>query len=210
MSETSGLRERKKAETRAAIGQAVLLLALQRGLDDVTTEQIAAQADVSVRTFHNYFGSKEEALTEAWRTELDVHIQALRERPAGEPILDSLEAVMIAIVARMSARPRDGATVADLLRTSVALPRQRSVLLDEAMRLVTAVVAERTATDAATDLYPHLVTVAAISAVVTTFELAPPDAPRIERERLVRDAFALLRDGLRPRPAVPTTTGSPA
>ena len=210
MTETSGLRERKKAETRAAIGQAVLLLALQRGLDDVTTEQIAAQADVSVRTFHNYFGSKEEALTEAWRTELDVHIQALRERPAGEPILDSLEAVMIAIVARMSARPRDGATVADLLRTSVAMPRQRSVLLDEAIRLVTAVVAERTATDVATDLYPHLVTVTAISAVVTTFELASPDAPRSKRERLVRDAFALLRDGLRPRPTFPSTAGSPA
>jgi AcrR family transcriptional regulator len=210
MIETSGLRERKKAETRAAIGQAVLLLALQRGLDDVTTEQIAAQADVSVRTFHNYFGSKEEALTEAWRTELDVHIQALRERPAGEPILDSLEAVMIAIVARMSARPRDGATVADLLRTSVAMPRQRSVLLDEAIRLITAVVAERTATDVATDLYPHLVTVTAISAVVTTFELVPPDAPRSERQRLVRDAFALLRDGLRPRTAFPSTAGSPA
>ena len=210
MIETSGLRERKKAETRAAIGQAVLLLALQRGLDDVTTEQIAAQADVSVRTFHNYFGSKEEALTEAWRTELDVHIQALRDRPAGEPILDSLEAVMIAIVARMSARPRDGATVADLLRTSVAMPRQRSVLLDEAIRLVTAVVAERTGTDMATDLFPHLVTVTAISAVVTTFELAPPDAPRSERQRLVRDAFALLRDGLRPRPTFPSTAGSPA
>ena len=210
MSETSGLRERKKAETRAAIGQAVLLLALQRGLDDVTTEQIAARANVSVRTFHNYFGSKEEALTEAWRTELDVHIQALRERPAGEPILDSLEAVMIAIVARMSARARDRATVADLLRTSVALPRQRSVLLDEAIRLVTAVVAERTATDVATDLYPHLVTVTAISAVVTTFELTPPDAPPSERQRLVRDAFALLRDGLRPRPACPSTAGSPA
>ena len=87
MHETTGLRERKKAETRAAISKAVMTLAIERGLDAVTADDIAAAANISVRTFHNYFGSKEEALTTAWRSEFQVHVDALRERPAAEPIM---------------------------------------------------------------------------------------------------------------------------
>lgn len=50
-----------------------------------------------------------------------------------------------------------------MLRTIVSLLRQCSVLLDEAVRLVADVVAERTGSDTRTDIYPHLVTSAAIS-----------------------------------------------
>ena len=148
MQGASGLRERKKAETRAAIREAVLVLSLQRGLEDVTVEQIAAEANVSVRTFHNYFGSKELALAEAWRTELEVFVEALRDRPREEPILVSLEHVLSAIAVRIGQRPRDATTPLDLLRTSMGMPRQRSMLFDEALHLITGVVAERTGTDA--------------------------------------------------------------
>ena len=78
MNETTGLRERKKAQTRAAISQAVMGLAVERGLDAMTSDDIAAAANVSVRTFHNYFGSKEEALAAAWRSEFQP-----RRRPQG-------------------------------------------------------------------------------------------------------------------------------
>ncbi len=195
MHEATGLRERKKVETRTAIRQAVLLLALQRGIENVTVEQVAAEANVSVRTFHNYFGSKTEALTEAWRDELEVYVDALRERPRDEPILASLEHVLSMIVARMGQRPRGVTGPEDLVRSGLALPWQRSALLDEAVRLITDVVAERTGTDASSDIYPHLVTSAAISAITTTFQFAPA-VTSAERESLLHRSFVLLRAGL--------------
>ncbi|WP_018180344.1 TetR/AcrR family transcriptional regulator [Jongsikchunia kroppenstedtii] len=57
-----GLREAKKAATRRALASAVVHLAARDGLDRVTAEDIAAEANVSVRTYHNYFASKEDAL----------------------------------------------------------------------------------------------------------------------------------------------------
>ena len=197
MHEPTGLRERKKAETRTAISQAVLHLALDRGLEAVTADDIAAAANVSVRTFHNYFGTKEEALVAAWRSEFQVHVDALRDRPAGEPILVSLEHVFSVIASSVGDRPGDVAAHTDLLWTSLAMARHRSVLLDEAILMITEVAAARTGTDAATDVYPHLVTAAAISAIVAAFQFPPPGSPASpDRERLLHECFALLRAGL--------------
>src|SRR5215469_11157364 len=60
--EPDGLRERKKAATRHALGIAAMSLAIERGLDNVRPEDIAAKAGVSTRTFNNYFDSKKEAI----------------------------------------------------------------------------------------------------------------------------------------------------
>ncbi|MBC7441438.1 MAG: TetR family transcriptional regulator [Ramlibacter sp.] len=60
--EEPGLRERKRLATRRAIQRAVLTLSCERGLDKVTVEDISRVADVSPRTFFNYFPSKDAAL----------------------------------------------------------------------------------------------------------------------------------------------------
>lgn len=57
-----GLRERKRQATRRAIQLAVIDLVAERGLEGTTVDEISRVADISPRTFFNYFASKEDAI----------------------------------------------------------------------------------------------------------------------------------------------------
>ena len=81
----AGLRERKKAATRQALHEAALRLAAEQGLERLTVEAIADAAEVSRRTFSNYFANKEEALLHEDRERIRRLLELVHDRPAGEP-----------------------------------------------------------------------------------------------------------------------------
>ena len=59
-----GLRERKKARTRAALRQHAFRLFREQGYAETTVEQIAEAAEVSPSTFFRYFPTKEDVVLE--------------------------------------------------------------------------------------------------------------------------------------------------
>lgn len=81
-----GLRERKRRETRAALSLAAIRLCLQRGWENVTVDDIAAAANVSPRTFRNYFSTKAEAVAAAHLERMLRIADELRGRPSSEPL----------------------------------------------------------------------------------------------------------------------------
>jgi AcrR family transcriptional regulator len=100
-----GLRERKKLATRQALGAAAMRLAIERGLENVLVEDIAAAADVSPRTFNNYFASKYEAICALALDRSSRIGAALRERPASEGLWDAVRNAVLDVYAVASTAP---------------------------------------------------------------------------------------------------------
>lgn len=62
MTQSHGLRERKRQQTRSRIVDSATTLVEKHGFDNVTIEEICADAEISKRTFFNYMESKDEAV----------------------------------------------------------------------------------------------------------------------------------------------------
>jgi AcrR family transcriptional regulator len=88
--QATGLRERKKRETRDALARAALELFVERGYDETTLAEIAEAAGVSTRTIFAYFPGKEDILFSTIEAMRDALAQALTERPAGTDALTAL------------------------------------------------------------------------------------------------------------------------
>ena len=199
--EKAGLRERKKAETRSALGLAALRLALDRGVDGISADEIAAAANVSVRTFHNYFTSKVSAVIAGFDDYIAAYVDKLTSRPSSEPVWESLEVVLASVLVTVGELATQGPAQMASLWTSPALAAYQSVLVDEMKATLVETIASRTGTSIDTDLYPHLVAAAASSAFITaaTLRLGPGrDEP--DRVLLLHECFALLRVAGLPQP----------
>src|SRR5215831_17631507 len=83
---SEGLRQRKRRETRAALSQAAIRLCVQRGWENVTVDEIAEAANVSPRTFRNYFSTKAEAVAAGHLERMLRIADELRARPAEEQL----------------------------------------------------------------------------------------------------------------------------
>lgn len=191
-----GLRDRKKAATRAALAEAAVTLAREHGLHVVTAEAIAARANVSTRTFHNYFASKEEAVLVHIEGLLDLWIEMLRERPADEHIMDSIRECVVGLVTDPQWSFDDiGACISVVEESSVLLAR--SIEAEKRYsRMLIELIAERTGTDAATDLLPRLIHHSTMGAAKAAIELHLAGVDQ-SPEGIIRDAFAQLRRGFR-------------
>jgi AcrR family transcriptional regulator len=187
-----GLRERKKMATRQEIGAAAIRLAVQRGLDNVTVEDIAAAANVSPRTFSNYFATKLEAIS-APGVDRAVRIGAtLCARPAAEPLWDAITA---AVLEHYDAVQSPRGEWRNGMRKVLLSPAMRGEYLKTSsamQRALAEAIAERTGLDADRDMLPMVlagaVTTASQVAIRRWFDADPP----AELRPLVAEALGEL------------------
>jgi AcrR family transcriptional regulator len=85
----TGLRERKKQQTRELLAETARRLFTERGFERVSVAEIAREADVSEKTVFNYFPTKEDLVY--WRLESfeDELLETIRRRATGESVLDA-------------------------------------------------------------------------------------------------------------------------
>ena len=157
-----GLRERKKQETRDALSLAAIRLIVERGWNHVSVEDIAAAANVSVRTLRNYFSGKGEAVAARHVDRMRRIADGLRERPAGEPLWDAVHAAVLEQFAPdfdldrpmpHDARYAEGVR---LMLTEPALQGELAKAYTAAEAELAAAIAARTSTDVTRDLFPVL------------------------------------------------------
>lgn len=89
-----GLRERNRRRTAARLEQAAWELVAEQGFDAVTADAVAERAEVSRRTFFNYYPRVELVLNERMRSTIAALAERFVARPADEPVHESLAAVL--------------------------------------------------------------------------------------------------------------------
>jgi AcrR family transcriptional regulator len=193
----AGLRERKKARTRASLREHALRLFREKGYQNTTVEQIAAAAEVSPSTFFRYFPTKEDLVLQ---DDMDVRmIEALEQQP---PDLGPVAAVRAA-----SRQMFDSYTAADMdilhetIRLTITVPEIRARAMDEFARTIT-VVAEAVAKRAGRSPDDLAVRAAAGAVVGVIMSVTMPWEGWTERTSIedtfgrIDEALGLLEAGL--------------
>jgi AcrR family transcriptional regulator len=128
----AGLRERKKARTRASLREHALRLFREQGYQATTVEQIAAAAEVSPSTFFRYFPTKEDLVLQ---DDMDTRmIAALEQQPPGLGPVAAVRAAVRQVFASYTGTDMD--VIRETTRLTMTVPEIRARALDEFARTI--------------------------------------------------------------------------
>jgi AcrR family transcriptional regulator len=164
--EQLGLRERKKLRTRQALEAAAYHLFDAKGYDHTTVDDIAAEAEVSPRTFFRYFRTKDDVLLRHY-DELRLGIaRVLGEQPANAPVLVAVRQTIVDFARTLVANREVIALHHRLVESSPSLAgrtREHQLAMEG---LITAWVTQRLELHDPADLRPALVGAAMVNALI--------------------------------------------
>jgi AcrR family transcriptional regulator len=192
-----GLRERKKARTRASLREHALRLFRDQGYTATTVEQIAAAAEVSPSTFFRYFPTKEDLVLQ---DDMDTRlIEALEQQPPDLGAVAAVRAATKQVFASYTAADVDVLT--ETTRLTMTVPEVRARAMDEFARSI-AVVADAVARRAgrpADDLAVRTVAgaiIGVIMAITLPWEGWTEQASFEDSFARIDEGLALLEAGL--------------
>ena len=193
---TSGLRERKKLATRLALHEAALRLVAERGLEHVSVDDITARADVSPRTFFNYFSSKDDAVLGLDPDAMHRQVQAFHARPASESPVEALRAVAMEQAEEMAGETELWPLRLTVIDAHPALFGRLAAMFGESERVMAEAIAQRTGTRVGADVYPTLLAGVAGVAIRTALHRWLATDFTASLPHLVDEAWDALRAGL--------------
>jgi len=196
MNSGEGLRERKKARTRAAIQEQAVRLFLEQGFAATTVEQVAAAAEVSPSTVFRYFTGKDDLAVLDDHHSLAAAIpRAFAEQPADLGPVAALRAALRSAFAGLDPHDRAARLARDtaLLRVP-ELWAANAALVARAVRTLDELVAARTGRDP-DDPAVRALTGAVVGVSVRALLDAVRD-PGADPVEAVDRALALLETGL--------------
>jgi AcrR family transcriptional regulator len=196
---TEGLRERKRVQTRQALGLAAMRLAVERGLDNVRVEEIAAAVGVSTRTFNNYFASKFEAICALAVDRARRIGDDLRARPSAEPFWEAVSVAVLQQYGDDLAPSKEWTAGVRLVTSEPALIGEYLKAQAQMQWALAGAIAERIAPEA-DDLLPGIIAGAVTAAVDQCLERWLGADPPVPLGPLIRRGLHLLADSF----AVPT------
>jgi len=189
----AGLRERKKAKTRAAIQQHALRLFREQGYEATTIEQIAAAAEFSPSTFFRYFPTKEDVVL---YDDLDpLLVAAFEMQPAELTVTQALRAAMWEVFDGLSSEEVED--VRDRITMVASVPEVRARMLDELIRTIqmfSDIIAKREGRPG--DDFAVRVYTGAVIGISMAVMLAVLDDPRLDFVALLDAGLAQLEGGL--------------
>src|SRR5579863_4433007 len=128
-----GLRERKKARTRASLREHALRLFREQGYAATTVEQIAAAAEVSPSTFFRYFPTKEDLVLQ---DDMDTRmVAAFEQQPPGLGPITAMRAATRQVLSSYTGADLD--IVRETTRLTMTVPEVRARAMDEFARTIT-------------------------------------------------------------------------
>jgi AcrR family transcriptional regulator len=188
-----GLRERKKAKTRAAIQEHALRLFREQGYEATTVEQIADAAEVSPSTFFRYFGSKEDVV--AYDAFDPIVIEALRRQPAELPPAAALRRAIEVSFSQLTAEQKD--ELMSRGRLLFSEPELRTAAISELVRSSQVMVEELAVRlGRSPDDFDLRVYVGALLGAVFGAFAPHIDDPQADWVALIDRAFAYLEKGM--------------
>jgi len=191
-----GLRERRKRLTAAELEAAALRLFGERGFDAVTVDDIAAEADVSRRTFFRYFASKEDVLLADHHVQLARLREAMAARPSGEAILTALRNALLSITGDFEDRRERVILRGRIMRETPSLQARSLVHQKSWEDAMQQMVADRLGVDPVLDLRPGVVAATALAAMRVAFNNWLNAGATGDLIALTAEALDLLDGGL--------------
>jgi AcrR family transcriptional regulator len=191
----SGLRERKKRQTRDAIVREAMRLFAERGFDGVTIADIAEAAEIAPRTYFGYFPTKEDVVFHEHDEMLAGLETAIAARAEGETTLDAMRAWLAAVLVDHDPANELDRMRKQLVHESPALEVRSAANISEFERALRRGVATDLG-DAPEDLRPRIVAAAATAALMALDEVGEELIAEREPMDIIDETLAFLEGGM--------------